>query len=461
MGTKKLKTSRNKYEKTQIDCTYRISKAELGSDIHKHLKALTLCPIETFAKDTKPIMAYQMDDEYLYVPKFYGVRVWGDANLNCSVDGEEINVTFDGKLSDVQRNCADVYIRLLESSNGNPFGGIVVLPCGYGKTVYALYMISIIKRKTLVLVHKNFLVEQWQARARQFLPGVKLGMIQQNTIDTDADIVVGMVQSISKREYDPHIFKQFGFVIIDEAHHMAAPVFSQAMRKIPSKYTLALSATPERKDGMTDLLKWSMGDIVFRVKRESETVYINSLIFETTKPQIHANKEGRVNWALMINSITKNERRNKLITKYIIDYLQSGRKIIIMSDRVDQLKVLNSMLDKSGIGVTKGFYIGSTSPKERQLAETKQVLLTTYSMSREALDIPALDTLIMASPAGDVEQIIGRILRKHPEKQTPLVLDIIDPYSIFDCMRWKRRAYYVRQNYINNVSTVEEKDIAQ
>ena len=346
-------------------------------------------------------------------------------------------------------------------SNGNPFGGIVVLPCGYGKTVYALYMISIIKRKTLVLVHKNFLVEQWQARARQFLPGVKLGMIQQNTIDTDADIVVGMVQSISKREYDPHIFKQFGFVIIDEAHHMAAPVFSQAMRKIPSKYTLALSATPERKDGMTDLLKWSMGDIVFRVKRESETVYINSLIFETTKPQIHANKEGRVNWALMINSITKNERRNKLITKYIIDYLQSGRKIIIMSDRVDQLKVLNSMLDKSGIGVTKGFYIGSTSPKERQLAETKQVLLTTYSMSREALDIPALDTLIMASPAGDVEQIIGRILRKHPEKQTPLVLDIIDPYSIFDCMRWKRRAYYVRQNYINNVSTVEEKDIAQ
>lgn len=424
--------------------------------MHSHIKTLTLCPIETFAKDSQPFPAYEMDDEYMYVPKFYGIQTWGEAKTNESCCGKEVDVTFDGKLSGVQRECTDTFNRMISSSGTSPCGGIVVLPCGYGKTVFALHMVAVLKRKTLVLVHKNFLVEQWTQRARQFLPGVKIGTIQQNVVEVDADVVIGMVQSISKREYDATIFKEFGLVIIDEAHHMAARVFSQALLKIPARYTLALSATPERKDGMTNLLKWSMGEIVYRVKREQEVVNISSIIFEMCRPKIHVNREGRVNWAQMINSLAKNEKRNQLIVNNILKFITDGRKIIVMSDRVEQLKSLNQLIDDSKIPTSKSFYIGSTSAKERELAEGKQILLTTYSMSREALDIPSLDTLVMATPVGDIEQVLGRILRKHPEKKTPLVLDIIDPYSIFECMKWKRRTYYASQNYSNSVMSVDE-----
>ena len=429
----------------------------MGIGIHQHIKKLTLCPVENFSKESHPFPAYETDNEYLYVPKFYGANIWGEAKENLSSLGEEIDVKFKGTLSQVQRECTDAYSEMVATSGTSPCGGIVVLPCGYGKTVYALHMIALMKRKTLVLVHKNFLVDQWTQRAKQFLPGVSIGMIQQNIVNIEADVVVGMVQSISKREYDTHIFQTFGLVIIDEAHHMAARVFSQALLKIPARYTLALSATPERKDGMTNLLKWSMGDIIYRVKREQELVNITSLIFETSRPKIHVNKEGRVNWALMVNTISKNERRNQLILKNVLQYIEDGRKIIIMSDRVEQLKLLSLMIEESGVTASKSFYIGSTSAKERETAEEKDILLTTYSMSREALDIPALDTLVMATPVGDIEQVVGRILRKHPDKKTPLVLDIIDPYSIFDCMRWKRRSYYASQNYTNCVTTVPEK----
>jgi len=453
LATKRQKVRGESFRSTVIGCTYRISKQELGSTIHAHIKKLTLCPIETFSKESHPFPAYEVDDQYLYVPKFYGVNAWGEAHVDQSSEGERIDVKFEGTLSPVQQECTGVFHEMVASSGGSPCGGIVVLPCGYGKTVYALQMIACMKRKTLVLVHKNFLVEQWTQRAKQFLPGVRIGMIQRDVVETDADVVVGMVQSISKREYDTEIFKQFGLVIIDEAHHMAARVFSQALLKIPAKYTLALSATPERKDGMTDLLKWSMGEIIYRVKREQEVVNITSLVAETSKPKIFMNKEGRVNWALMVTSVSKNERRNRLILKYVLEYINEGRKIIIMSDRVDQLKLLNAMIDESGTVASKSFYIGTTSAKERESAEKKDILLTTYSMSREALDIPALDTLVMATPVGDIEQVVGRILRKHPDKKTPLVLDVIDPYSIFDCMRWKRRAYYASQNYTNCVMT--------
>jgi len=118
---------------------------------------------------------------------------------------------------------------------------------------------------TLVLVHKAFLVQQWQERVRQFRPGATLGIVQQATAQVGADVVIGMVQSIARRAYPEGTFDGFGFVVIDEAHHMAAPIFSLAKRQLPARTTLALSATPERRNGLDELLRWSMGEICFRV----------------------------------------------------------------------------------------------------------------------------------------------------------------------------------------------------
>ena len=118
----------------------------------------------------------------------------------------------------------------------------------------------------------------------------------------------------------------------------------------------------------------------------------------------------------------------------------------MLSDRISQLQTLADLISRDGIPSEDFcFYIGKSSKEERSNAPSKRLLLSTYSMSREALYIPALDTLVMASPTGDVEQAFGRILRKYPGKQIPLVVDVIDPYSIFESMRWKRARYYKAQ----------------
>ena len=413
------------------------------------------------AAEAASFPAYAEDAESLFVPRFYGLRHWGPAATDATASGVPCDLWFAGSLTDVQQRGVLAYEERLASA-ANPKGGIVVLPCGYGKTVFALYLAARLGRRTLVLVHKAFLVEQWQARVRQFLPGASVGVVQQGRVESDADVVVGMVQSIAKRDYDEHVLAGFGLVVIDEAHHMAAPVFSRAMRKICARHTLALSATPERRDGMDDLLRWSLGDIVFRVQRDAELVHVQTLVYEARRSAICLGRDGRPVLARMLNALAEDPARNRLIAQHIADLARQGRKVIVMSDRVAQLHVLDQLFaDALGGGegegegeVTRGFYTGKTPPIERQVAEHKQVLFTTYAMSREALDIPALDTLVMATPVGTVEQVVGRILRKHAGKQTPLVLDVVDPYSVFDCMRWKRRRYYDKHGYERQAATL-------
>lgn len=429
-----------------VGATYEVSCAELGAaEAAAVLRELTMTPIDTYSAETSSFDAYALEGDRLRVPRFYGTARWGAATDDRTGEGEPAGFVFGGALSEVQRRCHASFMAHLGKSAGNPRGGIVVLPCGYGKTVFALHLAATLGRRTLVLVHKNFLVEQWQARARQFLPAARLGMLQQAHVEVDADLVVGMVQSIAKRDYPPEVFAGFGLVVIDEAHHLAAPVFSRALTKIPARYTLALSATPERKDGMGELLEWSMGPIVFRVQRETETVHVQAVHFEQARPRIVLNAQGRPVIAVMLNHLARNERRNRLIADFTRRLAHEGRHVIVMSDRIEQLQALDALI--ADTVESRGFYIGKSTAREREEAEHKRVLLTTYSMSREALDIPRLDTLVMASPVGNVEQVIGRILRKHPEKKTPLVIDIVDSFSVFECMRWKRRQYYASQAY--------------
>jgi superfamily II DNA or RNA helicase len=128
-------------------------------------------------------------------------------------------------------------------------GGLLDVDPGKGKTVMALYILAQLRRKTLVVVHKSFLMNQWIERIEQFLPGARVGRIQGQTVDIDdKDIVLGMLQSLSMKEYPADMFDSFGLTVFDEVHHMGAEVFCQCMMKVTTMYTLGLSGTMQRKD---------------------------------------------------------------------------------------------------------------------------------------------------------------------------------------------------------------------
>lgn len=462
-----VKTSENKRFKASVEYTlpsnlnigkfcevnslYKVPLYRLtNEEIAWHTKQLTLIPIDPFSKDTTPIYAFKKTETHLFTPRFYGLKEWGPAGTNSTILGKSIDISFSGKLDERQIEPCSKIIQRMTTEDKSPTGGMLCLPCGFGKTVCALYIIKNIAKKALILVHKNFLLEQWKERVTQFCPDAKIGTIQQSKIEVDADIIIGMIQSIAMRDYDSDIFKDIGMICIDESHHMSAPIFNKALQKVPARFVLSLSATPDRRDGMTKLLHWCMGDIIYRTSRScEEDLKITCYVYDNSKKfKEFMNRDGRPALPQMLNYICQDATRNILIANNIKRLLENGRKIIILSDRINQLETLWDLLKRNNVEEQDmTYYIGKSSKQEREAAPSKKLIFSTYSMSREALDIPSLDTLIMASPTGNVEQAFGRILRKHPNKKVPLVIDFIDPYSIFESMRWKRAKYYKQMTY--------------
>lgn len=160
------------------------------------------------------------------------------------------------------------------------------------------------------------------------------------------------------------------------------------------------------------------------------------------------NKDGLVCLPLMLNHLARDGTRNDLIARHVLRFLGVGRHTIVLSDRISQLTHLRELL--LGRGATEAqvaMYIGATKAEARATAATAPCILSTYSMAKEGLDIPRLDTLVLATPKGDIVQAVGRVQRRHPDKHTPLVFDVVDTFSVFEQLRWKRWRAYREQGF--------------
>ena len=316
----------------------------------------------------------------------------------------------------------------------------------------ALNIISQLKVKTLVIVHKEFLLRQWKERIEQFLPGVKIGRIQGETMDTEGkEIVIGMLQSLSMKDYPRKLFQQFGLTIIDECHHIGAEVFSRALFTVVSKYMLGLSATMERKDSLSKVFKMFLGPIVFSKKSDNNADVLVKAIYyshdDDEFSETDLNYRGQVHYSKMIKKLCEFNRRTEFILKVLKDTLDNGDKdqqIMIIAHNKNLLKYLFEAIEHRKIA-TVGYYVGGMKEEALKASENKQVIIATYAMAEEALDIKTLTTLIMATPKTDVRQAVGRILRqKHKQA---LVIDIVDQHDIFQRQWNKRRRYYNKKKY--------------
>lgn len=372
---------------------------------------------------------------------------------DLSVDAPLIFAT---RLKQIQVDACESAITQLRSSTG---GAMLVLPCGFGKTVCALWLSFTLSRKTAVLVHSEALADQWQERISTFLPGCVVGRIQRDTVNVEGcAIVVCMIQSLVKRTYSPDLLSSFGLVIVDEAHHVAAPMFSKALAKLPARYILGLSATPDRADGLGRVLPWFLGPIAFRTQRQAEMVDVRILTFTRGAEKEVLNRKGDAMCSVMVTNIASEGLRNVWVKELVTEQIQAGRNIMVLSDRLDQLALLKTMLKEDHPEVVIAQVVGGTKAAERDIGFTQaRVILSTYHYASEGIDIPRLDTLILATPRGTIEQSVGRILRPFPNKKCPLVIDIKDPFSMFQGMSWKRHKYYKSQKYnIAFINDVED-----
>jgi superfamily II DNA or RNA helicase len=388
--------------------------------------------------------------DHIFVPKHYGIAEFGIPSRS----EREVPKTdpsfwvFEGKIRENQVEVINSYL------TPEPRDGIISLQTGGGKTVCALYIASKIQIPTIVLVHNTFLRDQWIDRIKAFLPKARIGTLQADVVDIqNKDITVAMLQSVALKEYPSGTFERFGFVIVDECHHIASEAFSRAVPKLTCKHMLGLSATPERKDRLMCVINWFLGPMLYKSDTsdkvdEKVKVEVYEFVGDEKYNEIIYNNSGVMFTTLMINKVVEYEPRNTMVAGLIEDLAdEEGRQILIMTDRVGHTKTLFDLLPdhKKGMACILGRDVPAKTRAE--WCASKKILIATYQMTKEGFDVATLNTLVMATPRPDVDQIVGRILRveKKGRKVDPLIVDIVD--ESFRRQFQERLSLYKKRNY--------------
>jgi superfamily II DNA or RNA helicase len=412
----------------------------------------------------KTFPAYRESDKKLYMPRYFGEQIFGKPKETKISEGQDISLEFQGTLRDYQKPVIEKYIQHVSGGGG----GLLELFCGWGKTDSTLYIIGRLKKKTLIIVHKEFLMNQWIERINKYYPNAKIGKIQGQIIDIEGkDIVLGMLQSLSMKDYPASMFDCFGLTIIDEVHHISSEVFSCALFKLVTKYMLGLSATMERSDGTTKVFKMFLGDVVYKQERsKDEEVIVRGITYQTNDDEfneLELDFRGKPASSKMLSKICNYNRRSEFILKVVEDMFIENPKqqiMIIASYRNILAYFFEAINHKKFASV--GYYVGGMKEAALKQTELKQVVLATYSMAAEGLDIKTLTTLVMSTPMTKIEQSVGRILRQKHENP-PIVVDIIDSHANFQNQWAKRRRFFKSQNYkiIQTTSSAYTTDVSK
>jgi superfamily II DNA or RNA helicase len=520
---------------------YTIYKSNLSPVEQQQIKnELTIKPFIQGAPPGSAVTfpAYRESGNKLYVPHYYGIQRFGVPTEIKISEGTNINLSFAGQLRDYQRPVVDKYIHHVQ--NAGVGGGLLELPCAWGKTSGSLYILSQLKKKAIVIIHKEFLMNQWIERIQQFLPEARIGKIQGQTIDIeDKDIVLCMLQSLVGKEYPADLFESFGLTIIDEVHHISSQTFSNALFKVVTKYMLGLSATMERKDGTTKVFKLFLGDVIHKAENKTQTeVEVRSVYYKTNDSEFNEtilDFKGQPQISSMISKLCAYSRRTEFIISHLNAFIRNGSEVecaahkeimdsnvppcgmcsktdnylvrntccdtikycfpcmnktseqviltatgrkqrpkcpdckkvlafqqnyienpfvkplktvhtIVLSHNLNVLEyIYNKFICKNYASV--GYYVGGMSEQELKLAETKQIILASFAMASEGLDIPTLNAEFLITPKTDVVQSVGRILRAKHATTKPVIYDFIDTHETFRRQWLKRRAFYRKQKY--------------
>lgn len=438
-----------------------------GIDIERIKKNLTFTTsgIKSYGFGTSnTVCLYNEIGNSIFVPKTFALQEYLTGEWKTS-NGYGVDLGFDEVLQASRPDQKEVQDTLIEhflasfGEDHNPYrGGLLCAGCGSGKTVMGLKLAHILGRTTLVMVHKEFLIKQWIERIEQFLdvPSDQIGRIQGNKCNFEGkSIVLGMIHSLAQRQYTPDMYNYFGTILVDEAHRISAPMFSQALPRFPAKNVIGLTATPRRGDGLEDVFHYLIGPVLSKIdsiNTVEPTIYqvgFNSYCPEQ-KYMSRNKKTGQVKkiyLAKLINILSENPRRNEYIVTEMTKALSKGRRVLVFSDRLEHLAALKTGLEQAMPTITTGYYVGGMKPHEWEKSAQCDAIFATYAMGKEGLDIPAVDTLYMATPKSDVEQAIGRVVRECFGKKDPIVVDIVDINDTCESFAQKRLQQYNKLGY--------------
>lgn len=387
------------------------------------------------------ISLYKNDDEYLYLPRGCFEQVIEVLNnlkikyiINDQrINGEKINIDFNGILKEEQEIGLN---HLLKKDNG-----IFVAPTGFGKTVVAASLISKLKVNTLILVNNKNLCEQWNERLNSFLnlnyetnKKYKVGIIHGSTKKITNKIDIALIQSLASNEELRNTLNNYGLIIFDEAHHLAAVSYENVLRSFSAKYIYGFTATPKRSDGYEKINYMVIGPCIFNHEVEDKSSYKKILYPHFTKFKLQQ-QDKNLCLTDIEEKLINNDERNCQIINDIKNSINANKKILVLTNRVEHAKLLFNEIKKI---INNVFLIyGNISKKDKEefienfnkIKDEQFVIISTGKYIGEGFDEKRLDTLFLTMPfkwRGTLQQYVGRLHRDNETKFQVEVHDYID-----------------------------------
>lgn len=367
--------------------------------------------------------------------------------------GEPVDVQFNGMLRSDQQQAAAALL--------NHEMGVLSASTAFGKTVIACYLIAQRKTNTLIVVHRRQLLDQWMEALSRFLNLEKkeIGQIGGGKNKPTGKIDVAMIQSLREKGIVNDLVGNYGYLIIDECHHISAVSFEQVVRQSKARFVTGLSATVARNDGHHPIVFMQCGPIRYQVSDRTQAdarPFDHRVIVRSTSFQLSDNLEGlmaKQNISDLYTQLANDAIRNQMIVGDVLTAVREKRSPVVLTERREHLEILERMLSpivKNVIVMT-----GGMGKKQRvKLAERiasipadeERVILATGRYLGEGFDDARLDTLFLALPIawrGTLTQYAGRLHRENSVKKEVLIYDYVDArVPVLARMYAKRRAGY-------------------
>ncbi len=385
----------------------------------------------------KDLCFYTEEEENLIVPR-------GCMRLVITAC-RQLSVPF--ALTDRRRKCAEVPFDFTGSLR--PFQeeacrevlkkefGVLTAPTGAGKTVMALYLVAQRRQPTLIVVHTKDLARQWVARIESFLgiPEEEVGLIGGGTFRLGEKITVAMVQSLYKRSEE--VAKTIGHLIVDECHRAPSRTFTEAVTRFDAHYMTGLSATPWRRDKLSRLIFFHLGESAWTIDKSPliDEGHILKAEVRFRLTPFYSDIDGTTHYPKLMAQLTGDKVRNALIAKDISEALPSCQgTLLVLSDRKAHCENMKTLLHYNH-GIDADLITGDLSKAARtevlerlEKGETR-VLFATSQLLGEGFDANCLATLFLTYPirfSGRLVQYLGRVLRPGPGKDKALIVDYVD-----------------------------------
>ena len=347
--------------------------------------------------------------------------------------GDPLQVEFHGELRSDQMAAAEA---MLAHDTG-----VLAATTAFGKTVLAAWLIARRGANTLVLVHRQQLLEQWVERLSQFLgvPAKSIGRLGGGRRKLNGSLDVALIQSLVRKRVVDDCVAGYGHLVVDECHHLSAQSFELVARRAKAKYVTGLSATVARKDGHHPIIFMQCGPVRHRMDAKAQAKarpFEHRVMVRPTSFRAGSDPDGdaRIEFQQLCEALVRDESRNALICADVSACLHEGRHPLVLTERTEHLAILSDEIERRGASVVR--LQGGMGKKSLRAAleglaadRSNLVLLATGKFVGEGFDDPQLDTLFLAMPVswrGTIAQYVGRLHRLHEGKTEARVYDYAD-----------------------------------